>query len=68
MTLKGVIRLSKLDYLNNYFVYSELLKVHSKNYTLFMTVNKEFKTCKTNRPELDDFLFRTRIFKIVLSK
>ena len=38
MSLKGVIRLSKLDYLNNYFVYSELLKVHPKNYTLFMTV------------------------------
>ena len=33
---------------------TELLKVHPKNYTLFMAVNKDFKNCKTNRAELDD--------------
>ena len=25
-----------------------------KNYNLFMTVNKGFKSCITNRPEIDD--------------
>ena len=33
---------------------NELLKVHPKNYPLFMTVNKDFRNFKTNRPELDD--------------
>ena len=32
-----------------------LLKKHSKNYTLFIAANKDFKKSKTNRPELDDY-------------
>ena len=30
------------------------LSKHPKNYTLLMAVYKDFKKCKTNRPELDD--------------
>ena len=35
-------------------LFTELLKVHPKNYTLLMAVNKYFKDWKTNRTELDD--------------
>ena len=38
---------------------TELLKVHPKIHTVFMAINKDFKNCKTNRPDR---------FKIVLSK
>ena len=42
MSLKGVI------------LCPELLKVHFKNYTLFIAENKGLNNCKTNRKELDD--------------
>ena len=36
------------------FLCTKLLQVHFNNYALFMEVNKDFKNCKTNRPELND--------------
>ena len=51
MSLKGAIKNKAFETI---ILSSELLKVHLKNYTIIMIVNKDLKTCKTNRPELDD--------------
>ena len=51
MSLKGAIKNKAFETI---ILSNELLKVHLKNYTIIMIVNKDLKTCKTNRPELDD--------------
>ena len=51
ISLKGVIKSWTLSAI---ILCTELLQVHTKSYTLYMAVNKDFKYHKTNRPELDD--------------